>query len=545
MYWGKMKTGKSIILTTILFIVLFTTANSFGGDGDLVFEGIFEFALDIPRTLFLMRRDPNGDPLLYEGSFETNYGFLDTGASGLLLSRETVDLLGVVTDPCGQYLDVGVGGYEVFDVSEPLYFGSYLYTDPDTDPCSVNPDAYFANGGPWRCQIKQTYAGEWPDEPIDLMGMPLMAGHTVVFYPGQTNDLGYFLADIVSPNSVDIPAVDFNVPVRFEKYITTTEEVQSYPLPVLGYNPVIENAGFEYNGSSSSADLILDTGGTISLVSSKIAFELGLVDEFGEPIVTPDFESAIGGIGGAVTIYGYELGSLAIQTLNGYKLIYTNPRVFVHDISLYDEDIDDFVTLDGIFGSNFMCASAKLEGGLPVDLAATPYEHIVLDTQKGLLGFDVYSEYPVPSCGDAEHPSPVGDITGDCVVNDQDCAILVANYGRSDCGPGNDYCDGADLNTDTNVNVFDLMMMHQHWLETPFGYVCGQVRDEGIEYENPWAREDINRDCVVDFADVQILLEEWQNGCDALNWQCRGADINGNGMVDFADYSAIVERIGD
>ena len=47
---------------------------------DLNFDGIFEAALDLPRIYFLLKKDVNGPPLEYEGQFELNWAFLDTGA---------------------------------------------------------------------------------------------------------------------------------------------------------------------------------------------------------------------------------------------------------------------------------------------------------------------------------------------------------------------------------------------------------------------------------------------------------------------------------
>lgn len=454
------------IFLTLLLAIFAASSVAPADEGDLNFDGVFEYALDLPRILFLMKRDPNGGPLLYEGNFAVNWAFLDTGASGILLSKDTTDYLEIEIDPNGEYIDVGVGGFEAFDVSEPLYFATYIYDleDPNIDI----PESYFYSGGPWRTQVKKNLAGPWPDEALDILGIPVMAGKTVILYPGLTNELGLFASEIVEPNSLYIPAVDFNVPLRFEKYVTPNlvEDFHIPPLPVLAYNPVIDNVVMEYGNESTTATLLLDTGGTISLMSTARAADLGLTDEYGTPIVPPDFNTAIGGIGGIVEIDGYQIDNLILPTLNGYNLAYNNARIFVHDISVIDEDTGEFITLDGIFGSNFLCASAKIEGGWLVDLAETPYEHIVIDTQKGLLGFDVNDVYLLPE---------------------------------------------------------------------PYTSNCG-------DSNNPWSRMDLNRDCQVNFDDIQILLEEWLEVCTPLNWDCRQADINGNGTVDFYDYAAILKE---
>ena len=53
------------------------------------------------------------------------------------------------------------------------------------------------------------------------------------------------------------------------------------------------------------------------------------------------------------------------------------------------------ITLDGIFGMNFLVASAHVTGGLAPDLGKMvegPYDWIVIDHTKGLLGLGVRKE---------------------------------------------------------------------------------------------------------------------------------------------------------
>ncbi|MCK4299642.1 MAG: hypothetical protein KAX80_08915, partial [Planctomycetes bacterium] len=245
----------NIILALVLAIVVFT-GSAQADPNDLNFDGVFEYAMDLPRILFLMKREPNGGPLLYEGNFEVNWAFLDTGASGILLSKETIDYLEIEIDPNGEYIDVGVGGFEAFDVSEPLYFATYIYDLED--PNIGIPESYLYSGGPWRTQVKKYYEGIFA---LDVLGIPVMAGKTVVLYPSPTNEIGFFVAEIKEPNDTNMPAADFNVPLRFEKYINPglTEEFHTPPLPVLAYNPVIDNVVMEYGNESTTANLVLDT----------------------------------------------------------------------------------------------------------------------------------------------------------------------------------------------------------------------------------------------------------------------------------------------
>lgn len=67
-------------------------------------------------------------------------------------------------------------------------------------------------------------------------------------------------------------------------------------------------------------------------------------------------------------------------------LVFTNVRLGVHDITYLDVETQTQRTLDGVFGSNFLCASAKMEGLLPGDISQTVIEKVVIDMPGGTLG---------------------------------------------------------------------------------------------------------------------------------------------------------------
>jgi hypothetical protein len=515
---------KTELLLLLLF--LFTPKLVFAGPADFNIDGVFEAALDLPRILFLLKREPNSQPLKYEGNFELNWAFLDTGASGILLSRETVDYLEIAIEPNAQYADTGIGGIEFFDVSELLYVGTiaYNHTEPE------DPNNYLLTG-PWRLQIKQVYAGGWPDEPLDILGMPTMTGKTVVLDTRGPSNLGYFTADIKEPNDATIPEVDFIVPLRFEKYITPTDPNNIPPLPVLAYNPVIDNIVIEYNNNHTSGTYLFDTGATVSLMSISQAAALGLTEPNGNPIIIPDFYIPIGGVGGQTELPGYQIDNLIIPTLNGYNLIFNNARICVHDIGIIDEYTGEFIILDGIFGSNFLCASMNLDTW---EISDTAFNTIVIDTQNGLLGFDVNDIYPLPTCGDTNHPQPTTDLTGDCKVNYRDLFVLAKKWLSEDCNSTNDYCNNSDITKNEKVDLADYAILAQQWFNSAFIPTCGDA-------DHPWPQRDLNRDCSVNSQDLQIFVEEWLNDCDWLNWNCRGADLNSDKTVNFNDYADFVD----
>jgi hypothetical protein len=71
-------------------------------------------------------------------------------------------------------------------------------------------------------------------------------------------------------------------------------------------------------------------------------------------------------------------------------------------------------------------------------------------------------------------------------------------------------------------------------LPAPYKSYCG-------DQNTPWPMGDLNRDCQIDFTDIQIFAEEWLNTCDDLNWLCRQADINIDKTANFIDYAAILK----
>ncbi len=501
-----MRSYLKLLFLCALFLT--GTAHVLAGPGDFNIDGTFEAAIDLPRILFLLQRDPNGPAIEVEDNFELNYAFLDTGASGILLSRETAEIMGIAIEPNATFVDVGVGGEEYFDVSEALYIGTTDYDSSD----SYNQNEYIVSG-PWRFQVNQNNALD----PYDVLGIPVMAGKTVILKSAATNQPWFFSADIVEPNDPAIPEADFNVALRFERYITPEDVRNIPPLPVLAYNPVIDNIIAEHNDVNSVGSWLLDTGAMLSMMSVSQAVQLGLTDANGEPIITPDFTAALGGIGGSIEVPGFVIDNLIIPTLNGYDLIFNNAHIVVHDIGIFDLTTGEFIILDGIFGSNFFCASVNLA---TFNIAATPFDNITIDTQSAILGFDVSDIYYLPLSA---------DLTGDRTVNFPDLDYLTDRWLQSDCNDNNNFCDGADINKSDTVDMVDYTILAGQWLYSA-NSVCGDA-------EHPWQQGDFNRDCSIDIHDLSILVEEWLADCNWLNWNCRGADLSLDNTVNFIDYA--------
>ncbi len=346
---------------------------------DIVLEGVYEAALDLPRIHFLLQRSSREPALASPSGFAPHDAFVDTGASGVLLSQETVRELGVALTPQARFVDVGIGGAERFSVSEPLLLGLIDYESPQAG----TPRAY-RNMGRGRFQVKQT-AG-FLGEAINVIGMPALRKSVVVLNTAATNDLGFCSAALKEPGDPSIPTPHVTIALRLVDFNNRNHPEVVPPLPVLAPNPVMEDLVLVHGDRQSKADWLLDTGATISLISTRQARRLGITAD-----QEPAFTLPIGGIGRMTTIPGYQIDRLVIPTRDDRHLIFTHVRLGVHDITYRDEETQAERTLDGVFGCNFLCASAKMEGLLPADIHPTQIETAILHLPQATLALRLTS----------------------------------------------------------------------------------------------------------------------------------------------------------
>jgi hypothetical protein len=175
------------------------------------------------------------------------------------------------------------------------------------------------------------------------------------------------------------------------------------------------------NGVSSNGSFLLDTGAAASIISVNEAanvhvrykagtqgtdnpqlevFNPAKPGDPGTPL--PDqFQLTIGGIGGTSRIAGFFLDSMLVRTEeaapgvdgDANNLLFAGAPVLVDDITVKDPVTLQTLTLDGIFGMNFLVASANIIEAEPLpiifDLTPGPANWLVFDEQAGVLGLDV------------------------------------------------------------------------------------------------------------------------------------------------------------
>lgn len=438
-----------------VFVVLVTSTASWGVD----VEGVQPAALDQPRVNIVIRRDAKGKPLTVVGGggaaadlakllgaggagggdadTANIQAFLDTGASGVLLSATTSKALGLKHATSGNkpiaFHDVGVGGSEAFAVSEPLFVSMGVFGGAG----EVGNDGYPATFGPVRMQLGTSGGGliEQLTGGLDVVGMPAMKGRVVVLDPRPVDSLGAtMLAHVLDPrlDRSRIPKVDRTVVLSrasFKRFTRTEPAGAEGPTmgdnPFVGPNPVaaqdksakpqadVPRIVATMNGKTTQGSWLLDTGAAASMISVEQAKALGITYAEGTEgtdaaklVGVPEdqqFTFTIGGIGGQKKSAGFFLDTLTLPTREHDPVVYKKAPVLVSDITVVDPATNEQLTLDGVLGMNYFVASANIkQSGLMPDISqitAGPYEAVVFDEPASTLGLKLKADFNKPSRG--------------------------------------------------------------------------------------------------------------------------------------------------
>lgn len=407
-----------------------------------IFDDVMPAALDQPRINAILRRG-TGAPLSADfgaGSETINIqAFYDTGASGVLLSPETADYLGVVRATSGGnmvvFSDVGVAGTENFNVSEPLTIGLAPYhPDADVDNLATWQGVYNQSIANIRTQIGETPSQDPLLQNLDVFGIAAMQGKVVVMDPKTVNQFDDTMRTYVynpgtpfssanADSNPGIPSVNRHIDLSygdFKRFTTVTPAGAPGPTiannPFIGPNPVnkllsnppVDNTPgivSKYGTKTVSGSWLFDTGAAASILSRSQASAIGITYKSGtfgtdNPQLNgvpldEQFTLTIGGIGGTTKVAGFFLDSMSIPTMEGEPIVFQSAPVLVSDITVKDPVTSQTLTLDGIFGMNYLVASAYITeggiGGLPdiSNLTKNHFDWITFDQPNGILGLQV------------------------------------------------------------------------------------------------------------------------------------------------------------
>jgi len=287
-------------------------------------------ALDQPRVQIELFADANGDTSL--GPDLNNTLLLDTGASSVLVVSGAVSDLeanpnGYVID--GTFEEQGVAGFTTFDVTAPYrvdFSGSDGTRNTLQDVRLLSNQA--ANFGSFQ----------------GIVGMPGMVERITTLDMTVWNDGGIFSAGLMGvdfPTSLPESAGHrYSVPVwpvDFEQHGDVFPTAA--PLPFLTAAP-------SHNGITKSGSFVFDTGAQLTILSERLAFDLGL-DTNGNGDLNDEAIGSlpIGGVGGEIIAPVMEVNELRLPTNEGIDLIWTDLQVVIVEID---------PKIDGVFGSDLI-----------------------------------------------------------------------------------------------------------------------------------------------------------------------------------------------
>src|SRR5690606_9600417 len=153
---------------------------------------------------------------------------------------------------------------------------------------------YNQSFGPLRTQIGPVDSPPLPLlEGLDVLGMPLFAGKTVIMDARPVNAIEGTMNTYVvdsQPNNPDLPRVARRVQMSYASFDRFTRTLPSgSPGPTLNHNPFIGPSPTEppsaddppgititYNGLSSTGSWLFDTGAAASIISQNTAAEVGV-----------------------------------------------------------------------------------------------------------------------------------------------------------------------------------------------------------------------------------------------------------------------------
>jgi len=464
-------------------------------------------AMDQPRINAYFARTATGTPIVASGLGLDTFNvqaFYDTGASGLLLSNETADFLGIVRDTFnGQPIidtDVGVTGTSDFNVSEPLHLWLAPYTQSvDVDNIATYQSVYNTRitgplaGGALRTRIGPLGTVDPILANLDVIGMTAMRGKRVVMDNRLINQTLLNTIDtyVYTPGAPvtqgpGVPSTSHSIKLSYGDFdrFSQTSPVgapggSTWQNPFVGPNPArpagtVDNtpaARLTLGTNASEASLLLDTGAAASILSKARALDLGVrYDPNTENTDSPtllgvplenQFTLTIGGIGGTKKIAGFFADNMLIRTEQGNAanindanhLNFRGAPFLILDITIKDPVTLQDLTLDGILGMNYLTSSAFIQesttpGDFPsfLDIRRGAFDFVVFDDVEGKLKVN----YVEPTQGASWIGDQLTQTTGNWDVGTSFSWISGITFGTFQQGDATTFSDFA-LNFRVNI----------------------------------------------------------------------------------------------
>ncbi|MBN2218497.1 MAG: PEP-CTERM sorting domain-containing protein [Pirellulales bacterium] len=473
-------------------LAILAMANSSAGQRPYINVGRQSDLMDQPYVeIELSTYDQYGN-LVGIGPYDAGYGvfpynrvLLDTGANSVLMvSDAAADLYhyGYQTD--GFYYEQGVAGFSELHVSAPYNLsvsgtdGTSVFLEQSADQVRIlsNPNLDLAG----QAAEEGGFTG--------LIGMPAMLGRVTTL-----DFTGWFgVTDIFEMESmgVSFPTAGPGDPTpvlpegnghRYSVAVDTRyvfhpedgvdfDEFPDAPLPVWSPIPFL-TAKAQYHDASGKpvicqGDFLFDTGAQLSLLTRDMAFALGLDEDGDGTFNQENFGTmTVGGIGGTVDAEVLMIDKLIVPTEQGVDLVWAPINAEEEGgltVLVLPEDATQLPF--NVLGADFLTGGITMTidwESLDITIDGDPYfEQIQLDfrqladTGAGTIYFDLN-----PDTDQVVVPLVPGDTNGDRLVDEQDAAVLTAQWGASVSGGAGD----ADFNDDGLVNAADAAILAANW----------------------------------------------------------------------------------
>jgi hypothetical protein len=323
--------------------------------------------------------------------------YLDTGASGYVISSETAARFGIVRDEDSVYHEVGLHGEVAMGVSR-AYTLEIAGVDGDPAQPATEFSALRGKAHLLLNETKRPPAVALVAGSVDIVGMAAMRELVVEIDPGAMGrvkpagggdplaDLER-LAELMRPPRVTLHGKgkrvrggDVIVSLEMMDYNRKRAPGNRGTQPTVDSNPTLPAITAKHGGRTYAGDWLLDTGAVVSIISVAQAQALGLVGADGRPTREPDFRLPLGGVGGAIELDpGFVIDRLEVPARSKRRLVFRDAHVVVRDVSIVLDD-GRHVTLAGVFGLNLLLPSASgLASGMPTAVSPPPFERIWID----------------------------------------------------------------------------------------------------------------------------------------------------------------------
>jgi len=353
------------------------------------------------------------------GIYPYNHMLLDTGSNGIMVvSDAAADLEnnGLVSE--GTYSELGVAGTTDFDLSNSCQL-DFQGTDGITHTLPQTADGQ---------RIMYSSALDLGGEPASIGGIPGIVGMPAMINRVTTLDMTQWstTTDLfaLEPMSVSfhdtVPAGNghrYSVPVDTRLTFDPADGVTSGDgLPAWAPIPFL-TATAEFNGVRKSGAFLLDTGSQMTLISTQMAFDLGLDENGNGSLLDEAYDIVtVGGVGGTRDAPLMLIDKLRIPTQQGPDLTWLDPSTGTLGFSVLVLDVAPGI--DGVLGVDTFVSGLDFmfdETTWDIVLSGAPYFDRIhfdfrnLDNGSGMVYFDLHPTYDtITPEGDMVPPTVAG-----------------------------------------------------------------------------------------------------------------------------------------